>query len=278
MPTTTAEPIDECMQYTPPPPALKHLYVKLKPHLNVTSREPTPPRKSFPSYRKLIKDINKVSPASGSFKQRIEGVISKFQAAISESIASQLQFFESTRINMLFQLKNFVQKSYNAFTDLVDQSFENSGVCTGRAKECWDKLQDGLPRFMDEMNQEIVTCDDIFNANMENPRGVSVRQVTVNRISQEFGHIQSKCLGSGHGNTQTLTCLMKSLPHYVPRSAAYFSSLQNVISQGTNLMGIRYNDGAKLLSDGFNNGMTKLNRCVQGGKSNDVALNKELDK
>uniref|UniRef100_A0A182RGE2 Uncharacterized protein n=1 Tax=Anopheles funestus TaxID=62324 RepID=A0A182RGE2_ANOFN len=186
---------------------------------------------------------------------------------------------------MLFQLKNFVQKSFNSFTDLVDRSFKNSGVCSGRSKECWNKLQGGLPRFMDEMNQEIVTCDDIFNANMENPRGVSVRRVAVQRISQEFGHIQSKCLNIPQGSGQTLTCLMKSLPHFVPRSAAYFSSLQNVISQGTNLMGYVtsmaqscYQTAYNTRTEQFNNGMTKLNRCVQGENSNDVALNKELDK
>uniref|UniRef100_A0A182PD81 Uncharacterized protein n=1 Tax=Anopheles epiroticus TaxID=199890 RepID=A0A182PD81_9DIPT len=186
---------------------------------------------------------------------------------------------------MLFQLKNFVQKSFNSFTDLVDRSFKNSGVCSGRSKECWNKLQSGLPRFMEDMNQEIVTCDDIFNANMENPRGVSVRRATMQRISQEFGNIQTKCLGTAQGNAQTFACLMKSLPHYVPRSAAYFSSLQNVISQGTNLMGYVtsmaqscYQTAYSTRTEQFNNGMTKLNRCVQGENANDVALNKELDK
>uniref|UniRef100_A0A182THJ2 Uncharacterized protein n=1 Tax=Anopheles melas TaxID=34690 RepID=A0A182THJ2_9DIPT len=232
-----------------------------------------------------MKDISKISQGSGSFKQRVEGVVQKFQAAINESVASQLQFFESTRVNMLFQLKNFVQKSFNSFTDLVDRSFKNSGVCTGRSKECWNKLQAGLPRFMEDMNQEIVTCDDIFNANMENPRGVSVRRATMQRISQEFGNIQSKCLSSAQSNAATFTCLMKSLPHYVPRSAAYFSSLQNVISQGTNLMSYItsmaqtcYQTAYNTRTEQFNNGMTKLNRCVQGENANNVELNKELDK
>uniref|UniRef100_A0A182QY27 Uncharacterized protein n=1 Tax=Anopheles farauti TaxID=69004 RepID=A0A182QY27_9DIPT len=186
---------------------------------------------------------------------------------------------------MLFQLKSFVQQSYNSFTDLVERSFQRSGVCNSDSQECWNKLQAGLPRFMEEMNHEIVTCDEIFNANMENPRGVSVRQVTVQRISQEFGNIERKCLKNPQGNVQTLTCLMKSLPHYVPRSAAYFSSLQNVISQGTNLMGYVtsmaqtcYQSAYSARTEQFNNAMTKLNRCVQGEKSNDVALNKELDK
>ncbi|KFB35657.1 AGAP009502-PA-like protein [Anopheles sinensis] len=186
---------------------------------------------------------------------------------------------------MLFELKNFVQKSYNSFTDLVDRSLKSSGVCSTQSQECWDKLHAGLPRFMEDMNLEIVTCDDIFNANMENPRGAAVRRMTVQRIGQEYGNIQTKCLRNQQPNAQTLACLLRTLPHYVPRSAAYFSSLQNAISQGSNLMGYVttmakscYQSAYTARTELFNNGMSKLNQCVKGENSSVVALQRELDK
>uniref|UniRef100_A0A182JD25 Uncharacterized protein n=1 Tax=Anopheles atroparvus TaxID=41427 RepID=A0A182JD25_ANOAO len=196
-----------------------------------------------------------------------------------------MQFYETTHINMLFELKNFVQKSYNSFTDLVDRSLKASGVCSTRSQECWDKLHAGLPSFMEDMNLEIVTCDDIFHANMENPRGASVRRMTVQRIGQEYGNIKTKCLGTGQPNGPTLACLLRTLPHYVPRSAAYFSSLQNAISQGSNLMGYVtamakdcYQSAYTARTELFNNGMAKLNLCVKGEQSSVVALQRELDK
>uniref|UniRef100_A0A2M3YXY7 Uncharacterized protein n=1 Tax=Anopheles braziliensis TaxID=58242 RepID=A0A2M3YXY7_9DIPT len=186
---------------------------------------------------------------------------------------------------MLFQLKNHVQKLFNKFTDLVSRSLQNSGVCNVQSQACWDKLNSELPRFMDDMNQEIVTCDDIFNANIENPLGTLVRKTTVDRIGKEYDNIQAKCLTSGQSNDKILACLMKNLPYYVPRSAAYYSSLENAVNQGTNLMGyvtnmaqICYDNAYNARTQLFNNGMTKLNACVQGETSSDVRLHQELDK
>uniref|UniRef100_A0A2M3ZYM3 Uncharacterized protein n=1 Tax=Anopheles triannulatus TaxID=58253 RepID=A0A2M3ZYM3_9DIPT len=186
---------------------------------------------------------------------------------------------------MLFKLKNHVQKLFNKFTDLVSRSLQSSGVCNVQSQACWDKLNSELPRFMDEMNQEIVTCDDIFNANIENPQGTLVRQTTVDRIGKEYDNIQAKCSTTGESNDKILACLMKNLPYYVPRSAAYYSSLENAVNQGTNLMGYVtnmaencYDSAYSARTQLFNNGMTKLNACVQGETSSDVRLHQELDK
>ncbi|XP_049548850.1 uncharacterized protein LOC125959893 isoform X5 [Anopheles darlingi] len=283
--TTTLEPIEECTDYAPPPPALRKLYEKLKPHLNASSRATPTDRRKYPSYRKLIKDITKISVSSSSFSQKVKTVITSFQSSIDESVDLQRKYYEATRVNMLFQLKNHVQDLFNKFTDLVSRSLLNSGVCNAQSQACWDKLNSELPRFMDDMNQEIVTCDVIFNANIENPQGTLVRTTTVDRIGKEYDNIQAKCLTTGQSNDKTLACLMKNLPYYVPRSAAYFSSLENAVNQGTNLMGYVtkmaescYDNAYSTRTQLFNNGMTKLNACVQGETSSDVRLHQELDK
>ncbi|XP_058065065.1 neuromodulin-like, partial [Anopheles bellator] len=120
--TTTAMPFKECLNYTPPPPALRNLFNMLKPHLNERSRSQRADRKKYPSYRKLVKEISKTSVASGSFKTKVESIISRFHGSINESVESQMHFFEATRVRMLFDLKNFVQKLFNGFTDLVSRS------------------------------------------------------------------------------------------------------------------------------------------------------------
>uniref|UniRef100_A0A2M3YW87 Putative mucin-22 n=1 Tax=Anopheles nuneztovari TaxID=30067 RepID=A0A2M3YW87_9DIPT len=283
--TTTLEPIEECTDYAPPPPALRKLYEKLKPHLNVSSHASPAERKKYPSYRKLMKDITKLPVSSSSFSQKVKAVITSFQSSIDESVELQRKYFEATHVNMLFKLKNHVQKLFNKFTDLVSRSLRNSGVCNVQSQACWDKLNSELPRFMDDMNQEIVTCDVIFNAQIENPQGTLVRKTTVDRIGKEYDNIQAKCLTSGQSNDKILACLMKNLPYYVPRSAAYYSSLENAVNQGTNLMGYVtnmaescYDSAYDTRTQLFNNGMTKLNACVQGETGSDVQLHQELDK
>ncbi|XP_052870921.1 uncharacterized protein LOC128276503 [Anopheles cruzii] len=285
--STTTTPFKECLNYTPPPPALRNLFNMLKPHLNESSRSQRADRKKYPSYRKLVKEISKTSMASSSFKTKVESIISRFRGSINESVASQMHFYEATRVRMLFDLKNFVQKQFNAFTDLVSRSLKSSGVCDAPSEECWNKLSQELPRFMEDQNREIETCDDIFHANIQNPQGAAVRAVTVQRIGQEFGNIPARCFRSSQSNAPTMACLMKSMPYYVPRSAAYFSSLENAINQGTSLMlyvtsmaKSCYENTYSARTQLFRNGMVKLRACVDGEKHAAIhhAIHHELDK
>nr|XP_019553699.2 uncharacterized protein LOC109423220 [Aedes albopictus] len=260
--------IPECVEYVLPPPRPQNLFHELKPHIGKTFQASQ--RLEPPNVKATVKSLSKPPVKSSDYKASVRNILKQFEADLDATIVSTRKFLNSTRIKLMFDLKNNIQNEYDRSSNMMRNSFIATGVCQKKNLDCWNRAKAALPKFEDGLNHDAKVCDDIFGAQIAAHRDESVKVQTIRRVVKELDELKTKCLEHSRDNSYVRACLGRSVTRSLLRSVAYFKSLNNAVEQEINLRKYLNNLTSQCFADAyqsrkplFEHGIKRLQKCIE---------------